>query len=105
MMEPPAPSLGQGMACAAQSARNRNRGRMRIASLVFTPLSGDARVRRTAEALSEAGHEVLVVARPPFPTEGAYRRHELPRQPPPMVQRLALVATQAPATLLPGLAP
>jgi glycogen(starch) synthase len=78
---------------------------MRIASLVFTPLSGDARVRRTAEALSEAGHEVLVVARPPFPTEGAYRRHELPRQPPPMVQRLALVATQAPATLLPGLAP
>ncbi|MFI4996689.1 MAG: glycosyltransferase, partial [Hyphomicrobiales bacterium] len=78
---------------------------MRIASLVFTPLAGDARVQRTAEALSEAGHEVLVVARPPYPAKGAYRRHELAAMPSPMAQRLALVATQAPATLLPGLAP
>jgi glycogen(starch) synthase len=78
---------------------------MRIASLVFTPLAGDARVQRTAEALSEAGHEVLVVARPPLPGEGAYRRHALAASPGPMSQRLALVATQAPATLLPGLAP
>ncbi len=78
---------------------------MRIASLVFTPLSGDARVRRTAEALSEAGRRGSRRGAAAFPTEGAYRRHELPRQPPPMVQRLALVATQAPATLLPGLRP
>ncbi len=78
---------------------------MRIASLVFTPLAGDARVRRTAEALCAAGHEVLVVARPPFPEHGGYLRHELPPLASPMVQRFGLVATQAPATLLPGLAP
>ena len=78
---------------------------MRIASLVFAPLAEDARVRRTAEALGEVGHEVLVVARPPFPAQGAYRCHELPALPPPALQRLALVATQAPVTLLPGLAP
>jgi glycosyltransferase involved in cell wall biosynthesis len=78
---------------------------MRIACLVFTALAQDARVRRTAEALCEAGHEVLVVARPPFPEAGDYRRCELPALPAPAVQRLGLVATQAPATLLPGLAP
>ena len=77
---------------------------MRIASLVFTPLSEDARVRRTAEALSEAGHDVLAIARRPFPNDGPYRRCELSRLPAPALQRLALVATQAPATLFPRLA-
>jgi glycosyltransferase involved in cell wall biosynthesis len=78
---------------------------MRIASLVFTPLAEDARVRRAAEALCEAGHDVLVVARLPFPADTAYLRHQLPPVSSPVVQRFALVATQAPATLLPGLAP
>ncbi|MFI5013601.1 MAG: glycosyltransferase [Hyphomicrobiales bacterium] len=78
---------------------------MRIVSLVFAPLAEDARVQRTATALSEAGHEVLVVARPPFPAKGAYRRHALPPLSAPIIQRLVLVATQAPATLLSGLAP
>jgi glycosyltransferase involved in cell wall biosynthesis len=78
---------------------------MRIVCLVFAPLFEDARVRRAAEALCEAGHEVLVVARRPFPDKGGYLRHELAPLSLPMVQRFALVASQAPATLLPGLAP
>jgi len=78
---------------------------MRIASLVFTPFAEDARVQRTAEALGEAGHEVLVVARPPFREEGPYRRHELSALVSRIAQTLGLVATRAPATLLPALAP
>jgi glycosyltransferase involved in cell wall biosynthesis len=75
---------------------------MRIACLVFAPLLEDARVRRAAEALREAGHEVLVVARRPFPSTGDYLRHELAALSRPAAQRFALVASQAPATLLRG---
>jgi glycogen synthase len=77
---------------------------MRIACLAFTPLAEDARVQRTASALSEAGHDVLVLARPPFPENGAYRVQPLPPLASPAMQRLSLVATQGPATVLPQLA-
>jgi glycosyltransferase involved in cell wall biosynthesis len=98
-------SLDEHIGYAAQSLSNRGRLGMRIASIVFTPLAQDARVRRTATALKEAGHDVLVVARAPFPADSDYRRFELPALPAPAVQRFGLVATQAPATVLPGLAP
>jgi glycosyltransferase involved in cell wall biosynthesis len=77
---------------------------MRIASLVFAPLAQDARVQRTAQALAEAGHEVMVVARPPMPPAAPYACHALAALPGGFEQRLGLVATQAPATLVPALA-
>jgi len=77
---------------------------MRIACLAFTPLAEDARVQRTASALSEAGHDVLLLARPPFPENGAYRVQPLAPLASPAMQRLSLVATQGPATVLPKLA-
>jgi glycogen synthase len=73
---------------------------MRIASLTLTPLAEDARVRRTVDALVEAGHDVLAIARPPFPPPGGERRHALPATASPARQRAMLVATQAPATLV-----
>jgi glycogen(starch) synthase len=77
---------------------------MRVAILAVTPLARDARVMRTAGALQAAGHDVVVIGRAPLPTDAAVRFRPLPELKSEARQRLELVLTQGPATLLPPLA-
>jgi glycogen synthase len=73
---------------------------MRIASVSFSPLLRDARVHRVAEALSEAGHSVRVVARGPSPKTVAYDAALLPAYGSPSAQRLQLIIWNFPGSLL-----
>ncbi|KRE14406.1 hypothetical protein ASE66_13570 [Bosea sp. Root483D1] len=77
---------------------------MRIAILALTPLARDARVMRTAGALKAAGHDVVVIGREPLPTDAAVRFRPLPELKSEVRQRLELVLTQGPATLVPPVA-
>lgn len=77
---------------------------MRIAILALTPLARDARVMRAADTLKTAGHDVVVIGRAPLPTDSAVRFRPLPELTNEARQRLELVLTQAPATLIPPIA-
>jgi glycogen(starch) synthase len=75
---------------------------MRIAVVAFHPLASDSRVLRTAQALHEAGHEVVLVGHGPPPAGAAYRVALLPDLPSRFAVRAGLVLRQAPATLVPA---
>ena len=74
---------------------------MRIAVNAFHPLASDSRVLRTAQALHESGHDVLLVGHGPAP-DAPYRVELLPDLPSPFAIRAGLVLRQAPATLIPA---
>lgn len=78
---------------------------MRIALVALSPLASDSRVLRTARALSEAGHAVLLIGHGPAPEAGAFEVALLPGPPSPLLIRAGIVLRQAPATLLPASAP
>jgi glycosyltransferase involved in cell wall biosynthesis len=73
---------------------------MRIAIIAFHPLASDSRVLRTARALHEAGHRVLLVGHGPAPAGVGYDVALLPDLPSPFLIRAGLVLRQAPATLM-----
>lgn len=76
----------------------------RVAVLAYTEIARDSRVIRTCDALAEAGFEVTAVgfgAR----VSPAWGFVALPQMGSLRAQRLALLGTQAPANLVPALAP
>jgi glycosyltransferase involved in cell wall biosynthesis len=73
---------------------------MRIAVVVLHPLASDSRVLRTARALHEAGHRVLLVGHGPAPEGVPYDVALLPDVPSPFRVRAGLVLRQAPASLM-----
>ena len=73
---------------------------MRIAIIAFHPLASDSRVLRTAKALHEAGHAVLLVGHGPAPDGVGYDVSLLPDLPSPFLVRAGLVLRQAPATVV-----
>lgn len=73
---------------------------IRTTVIALTPLERDARVQRTALALAEAGHEVVVVGRKPLPTATPFRSVGLSAVPTASTQRMELLVTQAPASLV-----
>ncbi|MBL8589444.1 MAG: glycosyltransferase family 4 protein [Methylobacteriaceae bacterium] len=76
----------------------------RIAVVAYTDIARDARVRRTADSLAAAGHEIVVIGFGADPA-ARWRFEPLPDLGGLGAQRLALLATQAPANLAPWLAP
>ena len=75
---------------------------MRIAVLDFHSLANDSRVLRTALALHEAGHKVLLIGYGPGPSDVPYDVMLLPDLPAAFAVRAGIVLRQVPANLLPA---
>jgi glycosyltransferase involved in cell wall biosynthesis len=97
------PSQRHGSPNKADSAGDMSRMTIRTVILALTPLARDARVLRSAAALCEAGHEVVVIGRHPLPRQVNFHCVGLAALAGAAAQRLELVATQAPANLWPAL--
>ena len=78
---------------------------MRIAILAYTEIASDHRVRRTADALFAAGHDVTVIGFGQAPADAGWRFEGLPASKSRHHQRLGILLTQAPANFLPPVAP
>jgi glycogen(starch) synthase len=75
---------------------------MRVAVVSLSPLREDWRVRRTIEALAEAGHEVIAIGYGAGPIAGASGYIELPQPRRGLRNRLETVLARGPANLWPG---
>ena len=78
---------------------------MRIVVVTLSSLAYDSRVQRTCAALAGAGHEVRLIGRPPAPGSAGIDVALIPQSGGALATRLALLARQAPAQILPASAP
>jgi glycogen synthase len=72
---------------------------LRIAVVSLSSLAYDSRVQRTCSALVGAGHEVLLIGRPPPPIKVEAVVALLPQAAGPLVTRFVTMARQAPAQI------